>query len=155
MFCRKDYDQLVQVEGSRLQHLGRYRGLYYICSPQCAFHVPDGEESIRITRSSKAERDNGLRFWLAAELANDWRGRESYLLNYLSDAYFEPIEELPFNDLVATHCGGLVVPPTLPLLSGQAFLGGMLMYSMKTEFFVSAVAEYENEFIHFAWETTA
>jgi hypothetical protein len=29
------------------------------------------------------------------------------------------------------------------------------MYSMKTEFFVSAVAEYEDEFIHFAWETTA
>jgi hypothetical protein len=155
MFCRSDYDQLVQVEGSRLQHLGSYRGLYYVCYPQYAFQVPDGEESIRIARAPKSERDNGLRFWLAAELADDWRGRESCFLNYLSGAFFEPIDELPFNDLVATHCSGLVAPLKLPLVSGQAFLGGLLMYSMKTEFFVSAVAEYEDEFIHFAWETTA
>ena len=155
MFCRGDYDQLVQVEGTGLQYLGAYRGLYYTCYPQYAFRVPDGEESIRITRAPKAEGDNGLRFWLAAELADDWRGRESYLPNYLSGAFFEPIDELSFNDLVATHCSGLVVPPRLPLVVGQAFLGGLLMYSMKTELLVSTVAEYENEFIHFAWETTA
>ena len=155
MFCRIDYDKLVQIEGSRLQYLGAYRGLYYICYPQYAFHVPDGEESIHITRSPKAQGDNGLRFWLAAELADDWRGRESYLHDYLSGAYFEPIDELTFNDLVATHCSSLVVPPILPLASGQVFLGALLMYSMRTEFFVSAIAEYESEFIHIAWETTA
>lgn len=155
MFCRIDYDQLVQAEGSRLQYLGAYRGLHYTFYPQYAFQVPDGEESIRITRSPKAQGDNGLRFWLAAELAAGWRERESYLHSYLSGAYFEPIDELTFNDLVATHCSSLVAPPMLPLSSGQAFLGALLMYSMKTEFFVSAIAEYENEFIHFAWETTA
>jgi hypothetical protein len=155
MFCRIDYDKLVQTEGSRLQYLGAYRGLYYVCYPQYAFQVPDGEESIRITRSPKALDDNGLRFWLAAELADDWRGRESCLHGYLSGAYFEPIDERQFDDLVATNCSSLIVPPTLPLAREQAFLGALLMYSMKTEFFVSAIAEYENEFIHFAWETTA
>lgn len=155
MFCRIDFEKLVQAEGSRLQHLGAYRGLYYVCYPQYAFEVPDGEESIRITRSLKALDDNGLRFWLAAELADGWQGRESYLQSYLSEAYFEPIDEQQFDDLVATHCSGLIVPPRLPLARDQAFLGALLMYSMKTDFFVSAIAEYENEFIHFAWETTA
>ena len=155
MFCRIDYDKMLQIEDGRLQYLGAYRGLHYICYPQYAFHVPDGEESIRITRSPKAQGDNGLRFWLAAELADNWQGRESYLQDYLSGAYFEQINETTFNDLVATHCRGLVAPPVLPLVSQQVFLGALLMYSMKTEFFVSAVAEYENEFIHFAWETKA
>jgi len=155
MFCRIDFDKLVQTESSRLQYLGAYRGLYYVCYPQYAFQVPEGEESIRITRAPKAPDDNGLRFWLAAELADDWRGRESYLHGYLSGAYFEPIDEQQFDNLVATHCSNLIVPPTLPLAREQRFLGALLMYSMKTEFFVSAIAEYENEFIHFAWETTA
>jgi hypothetical protein len=29
------------------------------------------------------------------------------------------------------------------------------MYSMDTDFIVSAVAEYADEFFHFFWETTA
>lgn len=155
MFCRTDYEKLVQKEGSRLQYLGTYRGLYYVCYPQYAFQVPDSEESIRITRSPKALGDNGLHFWLAAEITDNWQGQWSYLHSYLSDAYFEPINEQQFNDLIATRCSGLVVPPRLPLAQDQAFLGALLMYSMKTDFFVSAIAEYENEFIHFAWETTA
>jgi hypothetical protein len=155
MFCRIDYENLARIETSRLQYIGAYRGLYHVCYPQYAFQVPDGEESIRITRSPKEPDDNGLRFWLAAELADDWQGRESYLHDYLSGAYFEPIDELQFNDLVATHCNGLVVSPTLPLAREQVFQGALLMYSMKTEFFVSAIAEYEDEFIHFSWGTTA
>lgn len=29
------------------------------------------------------------------------------------------------------------------------------MYSMKTEFIVSLFAEYEDEYIHFYWDTTS
>ena len=155
MFCRNDFDEFIQIESNRLQlPFASYRGLYYICYPQHAFRVPDGEESIRISRAPKAEGDNGLRFWIAAEQLECWR-EPSRLLDYLSGGYFEPIAEAPFNELAAEHCSGLIVPPELPLKSGSTFLGGLLMYSMKTEFFVSAIAEYEDEFIHFAWETAA
>lgn len=104
---------------------------------------------------AQVEGDNGLRFWPAAELATDWKGRESYLPGYLSDAYFSPIDERSFNELVANHCSSLIAPPRLPLANGQLFSSALLMYSMKTDFFVSALAEYENEFIHFAWATMA
>jgi len=154
MFCRDDFEKLLQDEGGEVYH-AVFRGLYYTCYPQYAFCVPDGEESIRITRAPRERGENGLRFWLAAEWADDWRGRESYLPAYLSGAGFEPIDEAAFNSLVAMHCSGLIVPPPLPLVHGQVFLGGLLMYSMKTDFIVSAFAEYEHEFVHFAWESTA
>jgi hypothetical protein len=35
------------------------------------------------------------------------------------------------------------------------FVGAVLLYSMKADFIVSLVAEYEDEFIHFYWDTTA
>lgn len=155
MFERSDFECLASNEGEKLQFLSAYRGLRYVYYPQYAFTVPDGEESIRITHAPKALGDNGLRFWLSAELADNWQGRETYLLPYLSGAYFEPISEAAFNKLVAENCAGLINPPDLPLISKQVFIGALLMYSMKTDFFVSVVAEYENEYIHFAWETTA
>jgi hypothetical protein len=155
MFDRNDFNHLAKIEGERLQFLSAYRGLHYTCYPQHAFNVPDAEEFIRITRAPKAIGDNGLYFWLSAELTNSWKGRESYLLPFLSGAYFEPISEAGFNGLVADTCASLIKPPDLPLIRKQRFIGALLMYSMKTEFWVSAVAEYENEYIHFAWETTA
>lgn len=155
MFSRREFEDLMATEKDRLSLLGRYRGICHLEYPQYAFHPPDGEEGIRISRAPKSKGDDGLRFWIAAVLADDWRGRESYLFGYLSGAYFESLDEPSFDSLVKSHCGGLIVPPSLPLGKGQAFLGALLMYSMKTEFFVSAIAEYENEFIHFAWETTA
>lgn len=155
MFCRRDFEDLVAIDQARLHLLAGYRGIYYVEYPQFAFQVPDGEESIRISRAPKSKGDNGLRFWIAAELADNWKGRESCLLGYLSGGYFEPLDELSFDSLVKSNCVGLIVPPGLPLGHGQTFLGALLMYSMKTEFFVSVIAEYENEFIHFFWETTA
>lgn len=71
------------------------------------------------------------------------------------DAAFELISEPDFNSLVAEHCAGLIVKPQLPLKGEGNFLGAVLLYSMKTDFIVSLVAEYEDEFVHFYWETTA
>lgn len=155
MFERNDFENLVCIEGDRLKFLSAYRGLYYVYFPQYAFKVSDSEESIRITRAPKNSEDNGLRFWLSAELADDWQGRENHLLPYLSGGYFEQINEAAFIKLVAEKIAGLINPPELPLISEQAFVGALLMYSMKTEFIVSVFAEYEREYIHFAWETTA
>jgi len=155
MFERKDFDNLVSIEGDNLKFLSGYQGLYYVYYPQYAFKVPDSEESIRITRAPKNSSDNGLRFWLSAELADNWQGRENHLLPYLSGSYFERINEAVFAGLVAEKVSALINPPELPFVSEQAFHGALLMYSMKTEFIVSIFAEYEREYIHFAWETTA
>jgi hypothetical protein len=155
MFSRSEFEDLVAIEKDRLHLLWSYRGISYLEYPSCAFHTPYSEESIRISRAPKLEGDNGLRFWIAAVLGDNWSGRKSFLRGYLSGGYFDSITHQDFESLVESYCVGLVAPPGLPLGSGAEFLGGLLMYSQKTEFFVSALAEYENEFIHFAWETTA
>jgi hypothetical protein len=155
MFKRNDLDCLVAEEGEKMQYLQRYRGLYYTSFPQYAFTETDGEESIRITRAQKEEGDNGLRFWINAELVDNRQGEASWILPYFSGAYFELVGEADFNSIVAENCRGLINPPKLPIIDNQVFIGALLMYSMKTEFFVSMVAEYENEYIHFFWQTTA
>jgi hypothetical protein len=154
MFSRTDFEAWQTLQESHLS-TSEYYGLYYTEYPQFAFRSHFSEESIRITRAPKTPGDNGLRFWLAAELADDWRGRESYFKSYVSGAAFEPVTESFFNDLVAGHCMGLVVPPPMPLASGAMFQGGLLMYEFSAELIVSAFAEYENEFVHFAWSSTA
>jgi hypothetical protein len=145
MFNRNDFDRLAAQKGEKIQFLSGYRGLYYIFYSQYAYTEPSGEESIRITRAPKEDSDNGLRFWIAAEIADIGQAEANWLLQYLSDAYFEEIDEADFNNIVAEKCIGLINPLKLPIINNQTFIGALLMYSMRTEFYVSAVAEYENE----------
>lgn len=155
MFDRNDFEELAKNKGSELKYLSSYPGLHFISYPENAFIVPESEESIRITIAPKAEGDNGLLFWIAAELLDEWRDREDYLFSYLSGAYFERINETEFNSLVAEKCKYLIKQPELPIVKDQAFVGALLMYSMRTDFLVSAIAEYKDSYIHFYWETTA
>lgn len=101
------------------------------------------------------ECDSGLKFWIHAELLDDWSGRQQYLHPYLSSAKFRRIGESEFNRLVAEQTRELVVPIRLPLHPPTGYLGGLAMRAMEDDLIVSLFAEYEDEFIHFHWETTA
>ena len=155
MFALEDLLQNESVIRSKWSHQPFYEGLYYVTYPQHAFRVPDSEQTIRITRAPKIAGDNGLRFWICAERIADWHDREEYFLPYLLRATFEKIGEAELNKLIACHCSELIAPPDLPLCARRGFIGGLLMHSTKTDFVVSAFAEYETEYLHFYWDTTA
>ncbi|WP_083893487.1 hypothetical protein [Herbaspirillum sp. B65] len=155
MFEKKDFQNILGKLPTKMHRLGCYRGVSFHVYPPYAFNPPDGEQTIRITRAPKADSDNGIDFWLCSEWLQGWTGREEYFAGYLSGSAFEPISERSFNDLVADRCVDLIVRPELPLKAIGKFLGAVLLYSMKTDFIVSLVAEYEDEFIHFYWDTTA
>ena len=147
-------DDLQAIDLSQ-HYLRYYQGLHFVTYPQFAFIVPDSEETIRISRAPKNEGDNGLRFWLAAENLDDWATRESFYRPYLHGAAFEQISEDEFNEMVAEQCKDLICQPSQPLKRGGKFVGAMMMYSLKTDFIVDLFAEYEDEYIHFYWETAA
>ncbi|WP_425502575.1 hypothetical protein [Pseudomonas izuensis] len=107
------------------------------------FSNRSSEERIRVTRVHKRQGENGSNFWLFAEWI-DWRpGGERYFA------------EAVFNQMVADQAIDLIAPLKQPLHEPTGFVGALLMYSMKTEFIVSLFAEYEDEYIHFYWDTTA
>ena len=155
MFTRTD---LAAIEHSKLIHWtfsGCYPGLHFTTYPQHAFRAPCSEELIRITRAPRLTADNGLRFWCSAERTDDWSTREHYFAPYLHGAEFEPISEETFNRMVMESSSELVAPLPLPLHPPTGFVGALLMYSMRTDFTVSVLAEYEDEFIHYFWTTSA
>ncbi|UVK86160.1 hypothetical protein LOY52_14800 [Pseudomonas sp. B21-051] len=155
MFNRNDFDHLPKEEMTYWSARRGCRGLYYVTYPAVAFQYPDSEETIRITRAPKQQGENGLKFWLYAECV-DWHPeRESYFSGYISDAGFEEIPEAVFNQMVADQARDLIAPLKQPLHAPNGFIGALLMYSMKTEFTVSLFAEYEDEYIHFYWDTTS
>ncbi|QXI26143.1 hypothetical protein [Pseudomonas vanderleydeniana] len=155
MFNRNDFDQLTGEEKSFWRALGGCRGLYFVTYPSVAFQYPDSEETIRITRAPKQQGENGLKFWLHAECVDWHHERASYFVGYVSDAKFEDISEAVFNKMVAGAAHYLIAPLKQPLHEPNGFIGALLMYSMKTEFTISLFAEYEDEYIHFYWDTTA
>lgn len=135
-------------------YLGCYRGLYFTTYNQFAFNVPDSEESIRISRSPKFGNDNGVKFWLAAELQDDWSNRKEYFKPYILESDFKSISESEFHKMVSQQCSELITKPTLPLNSG-IFIGALAMCTVERELIVDLFAEYEDEFLHFIWESTA
>ncbi|WP_339508322.1 hypothetical protein [Pseudomonas sp. RL_35y_Pfl2_P42] len=155
MFDRSDFDQLSSEQLTFWTAHNDCPGLYYVTYPAIAFRCSASQEIIRITRAPKRQGENGLNFWLHAEWM-DWRpGGENYFPGYVSDAQFEEISEAVFNQMVADHAFELIAPLKQPLHESTGFVGALLMYSMKTEFIVSLFAEYEDEYIHFYWDTTA
>ncbi|MBO2582286.1 MULTISPECIES: hypothetical protein [Shewanella] len=148
-----EYDDLEKIDFEDMS-LGRYRGLYTTTYNRFAFRVPDSEESIRICRSPKLGRDNGLNFWLAAELQDDWSDREEYFKPYIIEADFTKISEDKFNSMVRSQCSELIAQPSLPLNTGE-FVGAYAMYTLDRELIVDLYAEYTDEYIHFIWESTA
>lgn len=151
MFTKTDLDQ---VEFN-IHRLAGYPGLYFVTYPQYAFNEPYSEQTIYICRTPKRAGDNGMRFWLAAELCQGWGHREKFYKSYLKAAEFRPISEEKFNTLVAEQCFDLITQPQLPLNQSGKFVGALLMYSMETDLVVDLFAEYEDEYLHFYWHSTA
>jgi hypothetical protein len=155
MFDRSDFDQLSSEQLTFWTAHNRCPGLYYVVYPRIAFRSEESQQCIRVTRARKRQGENGLNFWLFAEWM-DWPpGGESCFPGYVSDAQFEEISEAVFNQMVADQAIGLIAPLQQPLHESTGFVGAILMYSMKTEFIVSLFAEYEDEYIHFYWDTTS
>jgi hypothetical protein len=155
MFNRHDLEELTKEQLTHWQIVAAYPGLYYATYPSSAFETSSSEECIRVTRAQKSPNENGLRFWLTSEWLDDWKGREKYFPDYVFGAQFEKISEAEFNKLVAEQSHQLSAPLKQPIHEPNGFVGAMMMYSMKTDFIVSIFAEYEEEFIHFYWSTTA
>ncbi|WP_339526830.1 hypothetical protein [Pseudomonas sp. EA_35y_Pfl2_R111] len=155
MFTYTEFSKLGKKLLSDSINFERYPGLYYVTYPQYSFTVPDGEETIRISRAPKTSNDDGMKFWLASEWLAGWHGKEELFSSYITDSAFEKITEDEMNFEIFTQCSGLISPPPLPVIGGQEFIGALMMYSLKTEFIISIFAEYTNEYLHFYWDTTA
>ena len=158
MFTRSEFEAYVAGPMLTTWHRATtYSGLHYATYPQHAFQTPDAEEYIRIARAPKQYKDNGIWFWLAAECTSNPPRTIQDTLKYarrLATSEFRPYSEADFNSLVESQCTSLLDPPPLPL-GRTKLLGALAMQTMQTELCVSLVAEYENEFLHFFWETTA
>lgn len=156
MFSRDDLSAIKDEQLTSWLFVGRYPGLHYTEYPQFAFSSPDSEQLIRIARAPRLCGDSGLRFWLSSERIEDWRERESYFVGYIRNSEFESLAEADFDRAVASASSDLLLPLALNLPLGRGrFLGALQMYAMKTDFIISIFAEYEEEFVHFYWETTA
>ena len=150
MFKRSDCENINFTDNN----LSIYRGLFSTSYNQFAFKDPDFEEAIIISRAPKLERDNGLHFWLAAVLQDDWSDRkEYYYKSYILEAEFKDISEEKFITIVHSCCTELITKPMLPLSTGK-FISAMSMHSIETELLVDLYAEYENEYLHFYWTST-
>lgn len=155
MFDRSHYEALKKEQLDDLYFARLYRGLHYCVYPQFAFDPPDSEQMIRITRAPKEAGDNGLKFWINAEFLGDWGCRIEFLPPYLAGSKFRPLVEEEFNRIVEAQAQDLLASLQLPLHHPVGYVGGLAMYTMETDFTVSLLAEYEDEFIHFYWETAA
>lgn len=155
MFDRSHFEALKKEQLGDLHFARCYRGLHFSVFPQFAFDPPDSEQMIRITRAPKEAGDNGLKFWINAELLGDWGGRTEFLSPYFAASKFRPLTAEEFNRMVAAQTQDLLASLHLPLHHSGGYVGGLAMYTMETDFTVSLLAEYEDEFIHFYWETSA
>ncbi|AWM42212.1 hypothetical protein C1280_11565 [Gemmata obscuriglobus] len=121
--------------------------------PSRDFITPDCEESIWVFRGWKRDFTSDLLFWVKALQAQDWSGREDYLVPYAEGGLCEPITEAECIRLVTEYSSGLrsPLPPYIADLSG--FRSGLRMYAEWYD--VAAVAELDEMFVAFCWSTTA
>lgn len=156
MFSAADLERLKRELASNYHFAGSYPGASFLIYPQYAFSPPDSEQYARITRAPKERGDNGLRFWAVAELGVEgYTERPTGLISHFENAEFLPLMESEFNLLVANQCVDLVVPATLPIHQPVGFVSALALQTLKTDLIVSLIAEYEDEFLHFYWQTTA
>ncbi|MEC8012390.1 MAG: hypothetical protein VX185_16670 [Pseudomonadota bacterium] len=136
--------------------LDSYTGLFTTYYKSYAFNCVDSCEYIFISRSPKEDKDNGVKFMFRSYLDDgSCRDRSvSDVKGLLLSADFKLIAEDVFNEKVKEQCAELITKPQYPL-SSKKFIGALIMYDLDQEFMVDMFAEYEDEYIHFYWDTTA
>lgn len=152
MFTKEDVDSFDYT----CVNLENYNGLNEISYTDNDFKHPEACEYIRITRRKKRDEDNGVNFMFHSYLADIYYGVCTLegIKDGLQTSNFEQITEDRFYEMVQAQCVGLIDKPNLPL-SYSKFIGALVMCDLKTEFVVDVFAEYEDEYIHFFWNTTA
>jgi hypothetical protein len=114
------------------------------------FSSSSSEQSIIVHRGSREDFSDALGFWLASLFSQDWRGRDEYALPYAREGLCLEINETELEAFVKAYSGSLRTPLELP---ESQFLYGLKMYDDWND--VAALAELEDGFVAFYWNTTA
>ena len=169
MFTKNDLIELVQQFPFDETQFNFPEGWYYSGITQClkyssyGFYCPT-EQYIRITRADKHIQqqfpgrypNKNLLFWINSETYEGFfMPMKELYRDHLINALFEPLNVQAWEELVADWCSDLKSPPALPLNPTDTFIRGILLHDFRTDLCISAVAEYQNELIHFLWETGA
>lgn len=164
MFTHEDIGKLADFDQAAQAYCLERRP-QYVCFNQFGFEHYESEESIFISRAAKQKGENGLGFWVATyqtalDQGQEWRDdSKGYFETYIVGAQCEPITEDRFNEFVSKCCERLAFPLCLPLRHSRpfwkrsGFVGALLMHDDWN--LVDLIAEYEDEYLHFYWETTA
>jgi hypothetical protein len=113
------------------------------------FPSSSSEETISIYRGLKSNFENPVHFWIRAHLSQDQTKRMAYLMPYLHSALYKPVEEQEFMQRLsqADNLKNIMIKP-----KGK-YLQGLKMIDEWNDF--SAIAEFEQEYLSFDWDTTA
>src|ERR1700744_6520210 len=88
------------------------------------FNPPASEQSIDAMRGSKQVFDSGIRFWVDAVRAQDWAGREDYLVRYLNSSLCAPINRREFEEVINGWTWSLQKPLPMFLTDLNGFQAG-------------------------------
>lgn len=150
VFCKDDLE-CISFNNNEFK---TYEGLKSQCFDQSCFSEPDSEENIRLSRAPKSPSDNGLNFLLAAEQQNIWHGGIKALQDYFLKSNFQNISEKEFYSLVSSQTERLIPPLSMPF-NESTFIGSVAICTLKDDLIVDLFAEYQDEYIHFFWESLA
>lgn len=127
------------------------------------FDNPGCEAFIKIVRADKWDEsyksyrkyvNEALLFGVEAEYPA-YFDKVADFYEYLLTAEFKVITCEDWENLVQNWCYGLKSPPELPLNPTHLFKQAIVLFGgADKELYISAVAEYENEWVYFHWSST-
>ena len=157
MFTKKDTQRIINDKNASAE----YRGMYSTYYNSYAFESQSTEENIIISRAPRTKYNSNAKFWLAA-LQQETYKVEEYLdedfeecfEEYVSNAQYKEISESDTYSIIKEYCSDLITKPALPLNS-KKFIGALVMYYQSGDQIIDIFMEYEDEYLHFYWESTA
>lgn len=157
MFTKKDTQRIINNANASAEYSGLYSTHYNFY----AFKSQSTEENIIISRAPRNNNNSNAKFWLAA-LQQETYKFEEYLddefeesfQEYVSKAQYKEITETEAYSIITDHCSDLITKPPFPLNS-NTFIGALIMYYQSGNQITDLFMEYEDEYIHFYWESTA
>lgn len=126
------------------------------------FDNPGCEAFIKIVRADKWDEpyksyrkyvNEALLFGIHAEYPA-YFNKVADFYEFLLTAEFRVITCEDWENLVQNWCHGLKSPLELPLNPTHLFKQAIVLFGGADELYISAVAEYENEWVYFHWSST-